>query len=136
MFQKLLQSDDKSMNEVNMTPLIDVSLVLVVILLLATPLAFESSIVVRRAMASARQSEAPRDDERIEMRVISDEEFQVNKETFGRDQLTDAIRTKLEGSADQRVTVTCDDGVSHGAFVFALDAAKVAGAAYLAVVGQ
>ena len=34
-------------HEVNLTPLIDVSLVLVVMLLLATPLAFESSIKVR-----------------------------------------------------------------------------------------
>ncbi len=44
-----LQSAFTGMNEVNMVPLIDVSLVLVVMLMLATPLAFESSLAIREA---------------------------------------------------------------------------------------
>ena len=44
-----------NINEINMTPLIDVSLVLVVMLLLATPLAFESSIAIKKAMDSAKE---------------------------------------------------------------------------------
>lgn len=41
------ESSEGPLAEINTTPLIDVSLVLVVILLLATPLAFESSFGVR-----------------------------------------------------------------------------------------
>ena len=52
------QEDSGLLAEVNMAPLIDVSLVLVVILLLATPLAFESSFGVRKTAASARQASA------------------------------------------------------------------------------
>jgi len=44
--QRRVIQQDKA--EVNMTPLIDISLVLVVILLLATPLAFESSIGLKK----------------------------------------------------------------------------------------
>ena len=50
------QRSDKAIYETNLTPLIDVSLVLVVILLVATPLAFQSSFVVNSATQSARSA--------------------------------------------------------------------------------
>ena len=43
-----------------MTPLIDVSLVLVVILMVATPLAFQSSIAVRTRPRAAGRPPSPR----------------------------------------------------------------------------
>ncbi len=46
LFQKKMKDQAGGINEVNMTPLIDVSLVLVVMLLLATPLAFGFSVAV------------------------------------------------------------------------------------------
>jgi biopolymer transport protein ExbD len=39
----------------------------------------------------------------------------------------------VAGSVDKKVMVGCDRGVSHGAFVSALDQAKLAGAAEIAV---
>ena len=56
MFQKKFE-EDEAFRDVNLTPLIDVALVLVVILLLATPLAFESSILVRNTATRGNQAE-------------------------------------------------------------------------------
>lgn len=124
------------MHEINMTPLIDVSLVLVVMLLLATPLAFESSIAVRKSAASARAAEKIKRDERIELKVISEDSVQVNRIIVGRKQLAKSLQPLLESSSKRLVVVSCEDDVSHGAFVNVLDQAKICGAKEIAVMGR
>ena len=59
--------------EVNMTPLIDVSLVLVVILMVATPLALQSSIALGTARSAGRTGVSAPQLERNEIVVLSDE---------------------------------------------------------------
>ena len=123
-------------HEVNMTPLIDVSLVLVVILLLATPLAFESSIAVRREAETAKAAAVPDPAERIEVRVIDEETVRLNSETMHTRDLAASLEPLLAASLPKRVLVKCDDRVSHGAFVGTLDVVKQAGARDIAVMGR
>ena len=66
-FQKKMTRERKGSYEINMTPLIDVSLVLVVMLLLATPLALESSLGVRNSKKSARAADDKSKQERVEI---------------------------------------------------------------------
>jgi len=120
-------------HEVNMTPLIDVSLVLVVILLLATPLAFESSIAVKQAAASGKQAQEESKIERVELDIVSNEEVRVNRETIARADLEATLRPMLAKSAEHLVVVTCADQVGHGIFVQVLDTAKMCGAMQIAV---
>ena len=81
------QNTDGSMTDVNMTPLIDVSLVLVVILLLATPLAFESSFGVRKTGATARRADEVEKEARIELAIETDQTVRVNKTVVSIDDL-------------------------------------------------
>jgi biopolymer transport protein ExbD len=133
---KKTEEEKKGMHEINMTPLIDVSLVLVVMLLLATPLAFESSIAVRKSHASARTADNSEKDERIELRILSDTEVKINRITVVRDELMDKLKPLLENSTHRRVIVECGDNVSHGAFVDVLDRVKLSGAADIALTGS
>ena len=119
--------------EVNMTPLIDVSLVLVVILLLATPLAFESSIAVKQAAASGKTAQEESKIERVELDIISNDEVRVNRQLIARSDLETTLRPMLAKSAEHLVIVTCADQVDHGAFVQVLDTAKMCGAMQIAV---
>jgi biopolymer transport protein ExbD len=122
--------------EINLTPLIDVSLVLVVILLLATPLAFESSILVRNTSSSGSQAEVKKKTSQVELQILDDTMVRVNRSVVERADLTLILRPMLEESPTSRVVIRCEDGVSHGAFVNVLDQAKVSGAAELAVMGK
>jgi biopolymer transport protein TolR len=122
--------------EVNMTPLIDVSLVLVVMLLLATPLAFESSIMVKKSEKTAAKAEKKNDINRIELRVVSADEVRVNRNLVAREDLVDTLRPLMTADADPVVVIACDTGVSHGTFVDVLDRAKMAGATEIAVTGK
>ena len=135
-FQKKIRKEDSGMHEVNMTPLIDVSLVLVVMLLLATPLALESSIAVRDARKSSRQAEKKKIEERIELHVVSEDSVRVNRELVSRHMMHATLRPMLEQSTSRVVFVQCADGVSHGAFVDVLDQAKVCGALEIEVSGK
>ena len=121
--------------EPNMTPLIDVSLVLVVILMVATPLAFQSSIAVQRAAQAARRAAIIANAERIEITILSPETVVVNRNEIPRSTLPSLLKPLLDGSASKVVVVRCEAGVSHGTFVGVLDDAKACGASQIAVVG-
>jgi biopolymer transport protein ExbD len=131
-----VQNEDGTMSEVNMTPLIDVSLVLVVILLLATPLAFESSFGVRKTAATARQASDEKREARIELAIESDATVRVNRTPVAIEELGEAIAPLIAESATGDVTVTCTDGVAHGTFVHVLDVAKLNGAREIAIAGS
>ena len=125
---------ETGIHEPNMTPLIDVSLVLVVILMVATPMAFQSSIAVSRASTSGAKADPART-EWIEVTILSADRVRVNREEVARGALASVLAVRLGESATRRVLVRCDDTVPHGAFVSVLDDAKEAGAAGIAVVG-
>jgi biopolymer transport protein TolR len=135
-FNKNPDKEGTGNHEINMTPLIDVSLVLVVMLLLATPLALESSIAVRNARKSSRTAEKKKIEERIELNVVSEDSVRVNRELVARQKLQVTLRPLLEQSSSRVVVVECDASVSHGAFVDVLDQAKVCGATEIAVSGE
>jgi len=118
-----------------MTPLIDVSLVLVVILMITTPMAFQSGILVRNAATSGQASAEKVRTERIEITVVSPDSVIVNRSLIRRSGLTDTLRPLLAASATKTVVVRCNDNVPHGSFVSVLDEAKHCGALQVAVMG-
>jgi biopolymer transport protein TolR len=122
-------------HEPNMVPLIDVSLVLVVILLVATPMALQSGIAVSRAASSGRKA-LPARTERIEVSILSADSIVVNRSLVARPALGPRLKALLDESATRSVVVRCDDRVAHGDFVAVLDEAKAQGAASIAVVGR
>ncbi|TMQ57537.1 MAG: biopolymer transporter ExbD [Candidatus Eisenbacteria bacterium] len=125
----------ESIHDVNMTPLIDVSLVLVVILMITTPMAFQSGIQIRSAATSGRAAVQRVRAERIEITIVSPDSVIVNRNLMPRASLSGMLRPLLAVSATKTVVVRCNDGVPHGSFVSVLDEAKSCGAAQIAVMG-
>lgn len=130
------QRGPAGIDDVNMTPLIDVSLVLVVILMVAMPMVFQSSIAVRNAAAGGREAPAVAQAERVDVAIVSEDSVRVNWMLIGRQQFPAVLGALLSRSADPIVVVECADMVSHGTFVGVIDDAKSCGAAQIAVVGR
>ncbi|HTK31296.1 MAG TPA: biopolymer transporter ExbD [Candidatus Saccharimonadaceae bacterium] len=129
-------SDSMSgINEPNMTPLIDVSLVLVVILMVATPLALQSGIGVSSASSTGKKA-APSHTDRVEVSLLSADSIVVNRQLVHRDRLALTLHEVLAESATRQVVVRCADNVPHGDFVAVLDEARAQGAAEIAVAGR
>ena len=125
----------ETITEPNMTPLIDVSLVLVVILMVATPLAFQSSIGVHTATTTGAAAQAATRAERIEVEVMADGSVKVNRFVVPREAFARTLQPLIRDQAGLLVVVRCEPGVTHGAFVGVLDEARELGASRLAVVG-
>ena len=121
--------------EPNMTPLIDVSLVLVVILMVATPLAFQSGIAINAAARSGHNA-AKVQEVRIELTISADGTVIVNRQRVPRAELASQLGPLLASSQSHTVIVRCDDSVAHGDFVSVLDEARALGATHVAVVGS
>lgn len=132
-FKSFNNKDTAPNCEVNMTPLIDVSLVLVVMLILATPLAFESRIDVASAAKTGQKAKDEKPSERIEILIDSDENLRVNQKPVKRAALESELAPMLAASVDRGVFVGCGAGVTQGAFVNVLDQAKQSGATEIAV---
>lgn len=126
---------EEAIHEPNMTPLIDVCLVLVIILLVSTPMAFQSSIAVQRAAKAGQKAAFTARSERVEITLVSPDVVVVNQNQIPRSSLSGLLKPLLEASATKLVVVRCGDGITHGAFVSVLDEAKACGAAQIAVVG-
>lgn len=135
MFRTRRTRQPEGIHEPNMVPLIDVSLVLVVILLVATPMALQSGIAVSKASSSGQRS-VPARTERVEITVVDADSVLVNRAWVSRAALGATLQPLLAASATRQVVVRCDDRVPHGAFVAVLDEAKAQGAAQIAVVGR
>jgi len=121
--------------EPNLTALIDVSLVLVVILLVATPMALQSGIAVSHTNTAGAKGPASKAT-RIELTVRDDGQVQVNQKIVSRDALGTTLAELMPESSTREVSVQCEDHVTHGAFVSVIDEAKAQGAARIAVLGR
>ena len=125
----------QGLHDVNLTPLIDVSLVLVVILLVATPLAFQSSLAVQTAAASSRNAQHRVSEDRTEVTIHATGGVTVNRLEITDATMPGVLQPLLAASSTRLVVVRCDDDVPHGRFVHVIDEARRAGAASIAVVG-
>lgn len=123
--------------DINVTPLVDVVLVMLIIFMVVTPL-LEKDIEVRVPTTEQveQQKEVPKD--QLVVRVGSEGELKINTETVTQDKYVERLRQILapRSSADKVVFIVADDKTNYGRLVAALDGAKQAGAETLGMMTQ
>ena len=117
---------------VNVTPIIDVALVLVIILLVTAPLLSVADLPVDLPQATTREAE---DERNISITLGSHGELAVDETIVGRESLTDMLRSRLgeEGNKDVLVVVRADSGAPYAEVRDLLEKARAAGAERLAI---
>ncbi|TXH27844.1 MAG: hypothetical protein E6Q99_03005 [Elusimicrobia bacterium] len=129
------KGEGEEISEVNVVPLADVSLVLLIILMLITPMVMQSMIKVF-ASRGAVAVEADRTvKEKPLFLEVRPEAYVLNTNPLTTElQLLANLRGELSRKDDRTVIVTAAKGVTHGRMVTALDIAKQAGAEKLSLV--
>lgn len=126
------QQDGDPITDINVTPLVDVSLVLVIIFMAIAPFALQSGIKVLESKAKAAVGKVSAS-ENVSVRLTKDGRVVVNGQEAERAGLTAALAAALAASKDRMVTLSADDDNLVGDVVEVLDAAKQAGAAKIAI---
>ncbi len=119
------------MAEINITPLTDVFLVLLIIFMVTTPLIMSAGLKIKMPKTEALPSLNERD---VIIAVTSDQRYFVNDAEVPRERLTDFL--KEMDVVSKLVVVQADENLAHRVVVATLDAAKMAGAEKLAIATQ
>src|SRR5262245_25185233 len=119
-------------HEINVTPFIDVMLVLLIIFMVAAPLA-TVDIAVDLPTSSVEPQRKP--DKPIYLTVKSDLSLAVGDDPITRDALAGALLTATGGNKDERIFLRADRAVSYGDVMEVMDALRNAGYLKVALVG-
>jgi len=116
----------------NMTPLIDVALVLVIILLVTAPLMSVADLPVNLPQAGTREAENERN---LSITLGADGRLAVDEQVVTVDALVALLQTRLAepGNQDVLVVVRADSGAPYASVKRLLEQARAAGATRLAI---
>lgn len=117
---------------VNVTPIIDVALVLVIILLVTAPMLSVADLPVDLPAAHTREAE---DERNVSVTLSADGYVAVDEEVVERATLRDKLAARLAQSGNDGVLVVvrADSGAPYGAVREVLADARAAGARRLAI---
>jgi biopolymer transport protein TolR len=119
-------------SDINVTPLVDVVLVLLIIFMVVTPL-LEKDIPVRTPNSEKVEeiTEVPPD--QIVVYVNKGGDLRINSEAVAADDFVGKLKGALASKSipDRIVFIVADDGCNYGRFVHVLDGAREAGAEVL-----
>src|SRR3989338_3763042 len=126
------QKDEDPITAINVTPLVDVCLVLVIIFMAVAPMAVTLGIKVLETRRSNAEGKASVD-ENVNIRITTDNVITVNGTKTDGVTFRGVLSAALASSKDKMVIVTADATNKVGIVVEVLDASKQAGALKLAV---
>jgi TonB system transport protein ExbD (group 1) len=124
--------DLAEVHEINVTPFIDVMLVLLIIFMVAAPLATVDLNVELPASAVEPQ---PRPDKPVFVTVKPDLSVAVGEEVTAREALATAIDGATKGRKDERIFLRADKAVPYGELMEVMNLLRNAGYLKVALVG-
>jgi biopolymer transport protein TolR len=127
--QLFVKPSSAANGDINVTPLVDVVLVLLIIFMVVTPL-LEKDIPVRTPDSEKVEDVQSVPQDQIVVYVNREGLMRINTERVGEGEYVGRLKGLLEpkASPDRIVFIVAEDGCNYGKFVRVLDGAREAGA--------
>ena len=114
-------------SDINVTPMVDVMLVLLIIFMVITPMLQKGvSVTLAKTDNPIKMPEADKEDSLI-VAVMRDGKIYFNSDVVSAETLTDKVKEKLENKPDKRIFVKADAGAKYGDVVSVVDNVRSAG---------
>jgi biopolymer transport protein TolR len=120
------------MSEINVVPLVDVVLVLLIIFMITAPLLYRGIDI--NLPESAANTIKP--DERVVVSVTKERKIYVDKDEVGENQLESAMKRLHDRNPNVTIYLRADQGIPYGTVVHVMDAVKQAGIDKLGMVTE
>jgi biopolymer transport protein ExbD/biopolymer transport protein TolR len=121
-----------SLSEINVTPLVDVVLVLLIIFMVTAPV-LQSGIEVNVPKTKVVKQIS---EERVVISITKGQEVYVNNDHVKLDELGAALHQKIRDPRGQAVYVRADQDVAFGAFATVMSTVKSAGITNISIVTE
>ena len=119
-------------HDINVTPFIDVMLVLLIIFMVAAPLA---TVDVKVDLPASNAAPAPKPDKPVFLSIQQDGRMLVGETPVTEATLGASIESATAGDRDQRVFLRADKTVQYDVIMQAMNALRSAGYVHVALVG-
>ena len=118
--------------DINVTPFIDVTLVLLIIFMVAAPL---STVDVAVDLPTSNAQVQPRPDKPIFLTVRKDLGLALGEETVPRDALQGRLDAEAGGDRERRIFLRADQSISYGDLMGVMNVLRGAGYLKIALIG-
>jgi len=112
-------------SDINVTPLVDVMLVLLIIMMIVTPM-LQQGVAVRLPTA-ANTADKPQSDQQTIVAIGANKAFYLNAKPIQEGELASKINELLESKKEKIVLIKADEEVEYGAVMAAMDQLRQAG---------
>jgi len=133
MAMKLGGAEDEPISDINVTPFVDIILVVLIIFMVTTPMIMQPSIKVQLPKAASGEESTP---SQLTVTIAADGTIDVNGEVMNDESLGAKARSSLAENPDIQAIISADKDVAHGKVIGVIDAIKSAGIFKFAITTQ
>jgi len=124
--------NDGEMHDINVTPFIDVMLVLLIIFMVAAPLA---TVDVRVNLPASTSSPQPRPEKPVYLSIKADNQLFIGNDAVTEETLVDTLIRQTEGKKDTTIFFQADKTVDYETLMTVMDKLRQAGYLKIGLMG-